>query len=322
MAFVGADRIQHLRWDEIMAFHPQAVEYYQMLDQALGMALDALQADDLLMLVSDHGFQGVRRKFYIHEYLYRRGFLKMRGGGNRRRIRALAIARQVILTLRLQKLARLVRGQLRQVGVMDVVKEHHAAYLPDLDWRNTHAWLPSSSGFIAGYADIFLDDTLSEEVIQQLMIDLKELRDPDTSLPLITEMYREQAFGAGTFAPGERHLIILAGENTTMPTELGRSALWETSDVTAGIHHPDGVLYLYGAGVKHDTVIAPKHVYDVAPTILSFMGVPLPNDLDGKAITDVYEESFVLGQSGGEEHDGIVKMKLKKLVDRQSSMSR
>lgn len=314
IAFVGADRIQHLRWDEIIAFHPQAVKYYQMLDQALGMALDALDAEDMLMVVSDHGFQGVRRKFYIHEYLYRQGLLKMRGSGNRQRAKFLGLARKLILALRLQNLARLVRSQLRRFGMVSVVKEHHAAYLPDLDWGNTRAWLPSSSGFIAGYADIFLDNTLSEESIQELMIALKEMRDPETGQPLVVEMYREDAFGTGPFAPHERHLVVLSGENTTLPTELGRSALWETSDVTAGIHHPDGVLYLFGAGVKQGINIVPKHVYDVMPTIVSYMGVPLPDELDGKAITEAFESHFKMEYLT--EDDGKVLKKLKKLTSR------
>src|SRR5205085_12666254 len=114
IVFVGADRIQHEYWDEIMAFHPQAVEYYQMVDEALGMALEALNAEDMLMVVSDHGFQGARRKFYTQEYLYRRDLLKMKSSINRRSAESLGFARGLVLTLRLQKLARLSRRLLRR----------------------------------------------------------------------------------------------------------------------------------------------------------------------------------------------------------------
>lgn len=315
LACSGADRIQHLRWDGIMAFHPQAVEYYQMLDEALGMMLDALHDIDLLMIVSDHGFRGVRRKFYIHEFLYLRGMLGMKDSKTRRRAETLGLARNAVRMLKLQQLARHLRSRLRSSGVLAVEKEQHAAHLPDLDWSDTRAWIPSASGFLAGYADIFLDDNLSEEDICELMTALQEIRDPETGQPLIVEMHREDVYGAGPFAPPERHLIVLSNEYTTLPIELGRGTLWETSDVTSGIHHPDGVLYLYGDKVKRGVKIAPTHVYDVLPTILSCMDVPLPNELDGKVMRDAFEQpvSAIGVQTEGE---GIVKRRLKKLASR------
>jgi predicted AlkP superfamily phosphohydrolase/phosphomutase len=309
----GADRIQHLRWDEIMAFHPQSVAYYQLLDEALGMMLDDLHTDDLLMIVSDHGFQGVRRKFYIHEFLYRRGLLCMKDSKDRRRAELLGLSRNIVRMFKLQPLARLMRSRLRSGGVMTVEREQHAAHLPDLDWDKTRAWIPSASGFLAGYADIFLDVNLSEEDINGLMTELKEIRDPETGQPLIVEMYREGVFGDGPFAPPERHLIVLSNKQTTLPTELGRQSLWETSDVTSGIHHPDGVLYLYGDTVKRGVKIAPTYVYDVVPTILSCMEVPLPDELDGKVMQDAFEEpASELGVQA--EGEGIVVRKLKKLA--------
>jgi predicted AlkP superfamily phosphohydrolase/phosphomutase len=312
LACSGADRIQHLRWDEIMASHPQAVAYYQMLDEALGMMLNALSEHDLLMIVSDHGFRGVRRKFYIQEYLYQRGLLAMRNPQHRRRAELLGTLRDLVRKLHIQRLARVLRNNLRRTGVMAVEKEQHAAQLPDLDWQNTHAWIPSSSGFLAGYADIFLDDTLSEQAIQELMSALQALRDPQTGERLLVDTYREQVYGVGSFAPPERHLIILANQSTTLPTELGRGALWETSDVTTGIHDPDGVLYLYGHNVRRGITIADRHIYDIVPTILSFMDVTPPEQLPGMVMQEAFTQP--LGGPGPAREEGVVMRKLKKLA--------
>lgn len=316
LACSGADRIQHLRWDEIMALHPQAVAYYQMLDEALGMMLEELHDDDLLMVVSDHGFRGVRRKFYIHEYLYRRGLLKMHNAGNRRKAEFLGIARTIVRTLHLQNIARLLRSSLRHSGMMTVEKEQHVVRLPALDWANTHAWIPSASGFLAGYADIFFDETLSEEAIHSLIQDLRALRDPETGEALIVEIHREDIYGHGSFAPSERHLIILCNEHTTLPTELGRGTLWETSDVTAGIHDPDGFLYLYGSHVQRGIRLTDKHIYDIVPTILSYMGTTLPDNLPGKVMQDALAPIPAFDE---ETREGSVALrKLKKLAARAS----
>lgn len=317
IAHMGADRLQHMRWDELMEYNSREIEYYQLLDESLGLALAALTPEDILMVVSDHGFQGARRKFYIQEFLYRRGLLKMKNRGARRHAMIIGYIRTAIRALKLQKIARHTFRQLRHKGIMELEKEHHPARLPDLDWSKTHAWIPSSSGALAGYADIFFDDTVSEEEIQILLEDLRTLRDPASGQLLVTEAHREDAYGHGPFAPKERHLIIQTGENTTLPTELGRVSLWETRGtngrgVSSGIHHPEGVLYLYGAGVKSGATIAPMHVYDVVPTILTRMGITLPDELEGKVMEEAFDQpAFVPVHK---ETTGLIMQKLKKLA--------
>lgn len=317
LAHMGADRIQHMRWDELMEFSDKEVEYYQLLDESLGLALEALAPEDMLMVVSDHGFQGARRKFYIQEYLYRRGLLKMKNEGARHRAEIVGYIRAAIRALKLQKIARRVYRQLRRRGVIELEKEHHPARLPDLDWSRTHAWIPSSSGALASYADIFFDDTVSEDKIQLLLDDLRTIRDPKTGQLLVTEAHREEAYGRGPFAPKERHLIVQTGENTTLPTELGRRDLWETRGtngrgVSSGVHHPEGVLYLYGAGVKKGATIAQTHVYDVVPTILARMGISPTDELEGKVMEEAFEQPVITPT--GKEATGQVKRKLKQLT--------
>lgn len=315
IVFVGADRIQHLCWDEIMAFHERAVAYYQMLDEALGLALGALRSDDILMIVSDHGFQGASRKFYMQEYLHKQGLLRLNGSGNRLGATLLGLGRDLVLVSRSQRLARLVRQQLRRYGVMPTDTESQPLKLPNLDWARTRAYLQSSSGAIAGYADIVMHESMTDTQIQDLAATLQELRDPQTGQLLISAMYREDVFGSGPFAPRERHLILISSENILLPTELGRRALWETGDLRAGIHHPDGVLFLHGANVKRGVTIDPMHVCDVVPTLLSCMGLPLPGNLDGRMMEQAFEQSSSDRGNGSDE--GVIARKLRKITAAQ-----
>ena len=312
MAFVGADRIQHLRWENIAVFQPQAIAYYQLLDEALGMALAALESDDLLMIVSDHGFQGTKRTFYIQDYLYKDGLLQVRDGRRRQQAQALNNIKAFVRSVGLKKIARRAMRSLRWAGVVSVEKEYHAARLPDLDWQRTGAWVPSSSGSMAGYADIFFAPSLSEERIDELIQNLKAIRDPQTGQPLVREVYREDVFGHGEYAPGERHLIVLANDGFNLATDLGHASLWDTRDTATGIHQSDGVLYLYGANVKKGVRIAPAHIYDVVPTILSHMGLPLSPGLEGKVVTEAFEQPNAASGLSGD--GGVVLKKLKKLA--------
>ncbi|TMC22483.1 MAG: hypothetical protein E6J34_05865, partial [Chloroflexi bacterium] len=302
----------------IMQFGEKEVQYYQLLDESLGMALDAINPEeDLLMVVSDHGFQGAMRKFYVQEYLYRKGFLKMENEKARKRAELVGYVRTLMRDLKLQKIARRAFRQLRRKGVLALEREHHPARLPQLDWTRTHACIPSSSGALASYADIFFDETVTEDQIDALLTDLRTIRDPENGQLLVTEAHREDAYGTGPFAPKERHLIVQAGENTTLPVELARTSLWERRGtngrgVSSGVHHPDGVLYLYGAGVKRGVKIAPTHIYDVVPTILSRMQLPLHNELAGKYIEEAFEQPVRTHMQVAS--DSVVIKRLKKLA--------
>ncbi len=294
IVFTGADRIQHLCWDKIVAEDPEAIAYYQVLDEALGMALASLAPDDLLMIVSDHGFQRVNRVFAIQEYLWQQGFLHVRDEATHHQgvMRTMFVdaMRSIIWKIGLQGFPTRIRRQWRQMQygkTTPVPVEHRHITLPDLDWGRTRAWLQSPSGDMAGYADIFLSETLSEGEIRQLEEALLAIQDPKTGEKLLTNIYREDALGDGPFAPLERHLILLAGEGMTLRAELGSQTLWKTV-VPYGVHHPDGVLYLYGAHTRQGVEIAPVSVYDVVPTILACMGGSSSEELVGKVIEEAF----------------------------------
>lgn len=322
IAFSGADRIQHHRWDEIVSFHPQAVQYYQMLDEALGMALDALQAEDILMVTSDHGFQGVQRKFNIQDYLLKEGWLKAKDETYRRTQRVESL-KSVLRRLKLQKAIHAFGKMYRRLNRQQAHDQQgdnsqagaHAAKLPNIDWEHSRAWVPSTSGWLGGYADIVFSDAVTEAEIQALQEAILKLRDPETGQALAKATYREDALGTGPFVSKERHLIVIANETINIHAKLGRAALWETTSWSMGTHHPDGVLFLYGATVKKSITISPVQIYDVMPTILSYMDVPIPEGLAGK----VMEEAFELPEAApspkqAEESGSVVKKRLQKLA--------
>jgi predicted AlkP superfamily phosphohydrolase/phosphomutase len=222
--------------------------------------------------------------------------------------------------LGMQHIALPLYRRLRRRQIKSMAEQDHVAILPNLDWAKSRAWLQSTSGELAGYADIYFDDSVTEEQIDEFVATLREIRDPENGQALAVEIHRESALGSGPFAPEQRHVIVLSGENTSIYTQLGRTSLWETRgvgrSVSSGIHHPDGVLYLYGAGAKKGATIAPAHIYDVVPTILSLMGLPLPDELDGKAMIEPFEQA---GVKDNDAADGdLVMRKLRRLAGKTS----
>lgn len=86
MVDIAPDRFHHLFWDCLDPEHPDfdprheeiGRRYYAHLDRLLGELLDDLDAETLVMVVSDHGAQPLLGGFAINEWLRREGYLVLR----------------------------------------------------------------------------------------------------------------------------------------------------------------------------------------------------------------------------------------------------
>jgi hypothetical protein len=66
-----------------------------------------------------------------------------------------------------------------------------------------------------------------------------------------------------------------------------------------GVFHgaPDGMLLVAGDGVRAGTLVTGAELVDLAPTILYAVGAPVPRDLDGRVLTEVFTPEFLERQA-------------------------
>jgi predicted AlkP superfamily phosphohydrolase/phosphomutase len=321
LAFIGADRLQHPFWEEVSSLHPRTNAYFRMLDDALGQILALLGPEDSLFVVSDHGFCGHSRYFDINEYLYSKGLLSFTGESfeqDRRKANRGVQIRQLASRLGIRTIARKVKRALKTAGFWPT-----SEFAPDglerptlenVDWDKTLAYVPSLSGMPGGYADIFLSADMTEEQIAELVDDLKRQVHPGTGQLLIDAIYTNGVYGNGPYAPREPHLLLLPNEGITFRVELGNSSLWEDLGKSFGSHHKDGVFYAYGGPFKRGFKAPNAEIYDLVPTLLQAMELPLPHAFDGRILDELFVEKQQMEQSPPVE-GGLARRKLKKLLE-------
>jgi hypothetical protein len=56
---------------------------------------------------------------------------------------------------------------------------------------------------------------------------------------------------------------------------------------------PDGVLLLYGAGIRPRALLTGARLVDLVPTLMYALGHPVARDLDGQVLTAAFDESFL-----------------------------
>lgn len=61
----------------------------------------------------------------------------------------------------------------------------------------------------------------------------------------------------------------------------------------SGMHHKDGIFIVYGGPIRKGVSVENASIYDVAPTILAAMGLPVPDDFEGRVLTEIFEPEFL-----------------------------
>jgi hypothetical protein len=72
--------------------------------------------------------------------------------------------------------------------------------------------------------------------------------------------------------------------NSTEKVFRFEDLVYTTGLVKSGFHHPDGMLLLYGPGIRRGGHIASCNNLDLAPTLLTLLGLPVPPELKGRVL--------------------------------------
>jgi hypothetical protein len=60
----------------------------------------------------------------------------------------------------------------------------------------------------------------------------------------------------------------------------------------SGKHHENGILIAWGPPIKRGVKVNAS-LYDIAPTVLALMGLPVPNDMKGRVLTEMIDQDFL-----------------------------
>lgn len=119
------------------------------------------------------------------------------------------------------------------------------------------------------------EDTPRESRVDQKTYDEKRA--------LVDEAYRRMDGVIGSILGGMRDedlLVVVSDHGWRM-------------DGTSHWRMPDGIIALWGAAVRPGRPAQSAHVYDVAPTILWYLGLPLSRELAGRILEDAFDPAVV-----------------------------
>jgi predicted AlkP superfamily phosphohydrolase/phosphomutase len=98
---------------------------------------------------------------------------------------------------------------------------------------------------------------------------------------------REEAY-SGPFLDRAPDLIVPIN-HAEAPPKPEKWIYTQTSPSLSGTHTPFGILIAAGTGIKSKTTLESANILDLAPSILSLLGLPLEEDFDGRVLQELFD---------------------------------
>lgn len=309
--FFATDSVQHYCWHHIDKMHPRydsniAVNYedyikkiYIEVDSAIGELIKELDGDGHMFIVSDHGFHSCYGTFNINRWLEANGFLKFKQGmkiKNNHLIKLKNIVLSHISENLANKIVKHIPERILKLVQHDANKKNIIeGMLSAIDWENTLAYAIGNMGQI--FINIsgkdkngIVDPSDYEDIRDSIISKLQEVKDPLFGRYVFNRIYKREDIYAGKYLALSPDIIFIL--DNYMQT-IDTNTIWNNDPVLSGTHDMDAIFIGFGKGIKRGVDINNVSIYDVAPTILHVFGCPLPEDIDGRVIHEIFDENSI-----------------------------
>ena len=309
--FVAADRIMHGLWHTLpdniadTSDSNPIFKIHKKLDEVLGWAFNLCGPEDLLIVCSDHGFGALKKDVYLNRFLIDAGYLRFDPKKVKKfeRIIEPESLKNPLHSWHFKKYDKPM--PLPDDNELILKGEIDPWYLDfeTVDWQSTRAY---SFGMM-GNIFINLEGREPEGIVRwgkeyeelrdQLIRELKELRDPDDGNPICSAIYRkEELYWGPQFWDAPDIIVVLRNyEYTTR----GATEFWGTRITSKPAVNHTGNHRLNGFfAARGDRIVNKRmenlEITDVAPLAMVHLGMPLFQYLDGKLPISMYNHSSEL----------------------------
>jgi predicted AlkP superfamily phosphohydrolase/phosphomutase len=306
--FLATDNGSHALWRFMDQTHPRydaalAAKYgdallkiYQHLDDAVAQIQSSIiNHQSSIIIMSDHGFGPLHRTINLNMLFLEKGLMRLkRNFSTQARWWAFrhgltpATVYKLLSKLGLQNITAQVSRKARNEVVGKFLS------FEDVDWSRTTAYSMGHVGQVylnlQGREPHGIVTPDQYQAARQKVIDaLNTLIDPATGRPLVDRIIPREEAAHGPYAEqgADLHLILDGYRTIAFPlfaTE-GR-VLTPQIRGDSGCHRLHGIFIGQGAAFEPGAIIDGARLIDLAPTILHLLNVPVPEDMDGRVLTE------------------------------------
>jgi predicted AlkP superfamily phosphohydrolase/phosphomutase len=295
--FQESDVVQHMLFKYLDSNHPEYdpsaqemlfLAFYNQLDEQIRRVAELFTTQNpggITLIASDHGFESHHRRFGLGDWLKSEGFLKVKQTLLKNHVTQQIIEKIYLGTEKV--LPKKIKVELRKLRIS---KQEL------IDWDHTRAF----SEFACGEGFIYLleeDEADKKKTQNEIVQKIATIVDPLNSRKIVKKVHLCDELYSGD----KKHLmpdIVLEPTDgySFTGTCLNRRHLFSPVKsekiMNIGKHHKEGIFVASGQGVKKQQE-AFLRLIDIVPTLLYYMGVPLPSSLEGRVAMELFEAELI-----------------------------
>lgn len=324
---LGTDRIQHELWNLIDPRHPkynwkmgeryrdEIIAYFTEVDAEISRLLNKSDDAFTTFIISDHGFGPIHRAIDLNVWLLEQGYIRIKNNGRSRfkfHLWKSGLTSELIARVLLKTFFKHGAGIAEKVSDETVFKwirffaergQNNPLFsLADVDWSGTKAYALVGIGAInVNLAGREPNGSVSpgkeyQALREEILEKLRELRDPDTNARVNGQVVMREQVYHGPYVDQAPDILFLPNRTGYVAgSMMGFTANKSIVDSPAwpGHHRMNGIFLAKGKYIRQGKSIEGARLLDLAPTILYLMGCKVPSDMDGKVLSQIFEQSFV-----------------------------
>lgn len=303
VVYVLTDRLQHVFWKFMDPTHPDhdpelAKSYgqvifdaYRKVDAALGRILREAGEDVAVVLFSDHGFGPMRKFFLLNNWLKQKGLLKLKRSLPWRVQVSRPPLEKILTRLGLGAVARRLPPRVRQLSLPRPWRVPRT-WEDFVDWSRTKAYAVDTLGLNVNLQGREPQGTVKpggerDSLLRDIIRELYLLTDPETGERVVDTVAPKESVYTGAHVPEASDLLIgMTGLSYVVSCSGVRSQRVFGPAPWSGNHRFEGILIMRGPEVATGVPLNQPRIVDVAPTVLYFLGLPVPRDMDGRVLEE------------------------------------
>lgn len=316
LVFNATDLVQHQFWSEMdkpSSKHASTIlEVYQIVDKKLGELRSMLEEDTAFLIMSDHGAGPVKKQVHINRWLEENGYLEyssseedsvLREVAKKALVNAFIFWRKHIPSGMRDKIRRL-SPKIQKFGFSRKIETIASA---QFDWQNTVAYHFGTCANIRinkrnrEKHGIISPGEEYESLIDEIIERFQNLSDPETGEKVVDTVFKKEEIYQGEEFDDAPDLLIKwaqdaywsdarFGKKSTQVFESQYKVPLLQSPITA-VHKMNGIFMAAGQNILPNRIQG-ADIIDIAPTVLYLMGLPVPTDMDGRVLTDIFTEEI------------------------------
>jgi predicted AlkP superfamily phosphohydrolase/phosphomutase len=181
---------------------------------------------------------------------------------------------------------------LRNLIKSDMIVDAAFQYDRPIDMKNSVAFAKAEGIFIN--RDVVGDSY--EKTREEIMRKLEKI--VDGGKPIVSKVYRREEVMNGQYIDRAPDILFILHDGYC-PTYYSDGSNAESvgedkggykgGTANTGIHRPEGIFMSYGTDIREHKLKGMYRVWDIAPTILHMVNLPVPSFMDGKVMKEVFK---------------------------------